>query len=288
MYPSSRRVLLAGAVLAAAAVLPACTSSSSSSDGGAGPSRASASPSVGASAAPGPSTYLALGDSVAAGIGAATPAGGYVPLLQARLAQRLGCVDAQQAGCPLELRNLAVSGSTTQTLLRDQLPRALRLLAGDADVRLVTVTIGGNDVLGPALQACAVAPQDPACRAQVAAAVDGVGVAVGKLLDELGAALGDVPVAVMTYYDPLPACRLASLQPLAEQVLEGVGGQPGLNDVLRAAAEAHGAVVVETAGRLRAPDDFVGGLDCLHPSASGHERLAEAFLAALPPDVLGG
>jgi lysophospholipase L1-like esterase len=29
------------------------------------------------------------------------------------------------------------------------------------------------------------------------------------------------------------------------------------------------------------PDDFVGGLDCLHPSTSGHARIAEAFADAV-------
>ncbi len=276
------------AALTVATLLAGCTSSAdppspSSDRGAAGPS-----PTPTPTPAAGPSTYVALGDSVAAGVGAATPSGGYVPLLRARLAEQLGCGRSPAPGCPLELADLAVSGATTATLLRDQLPQALRLLEGGADVRLVTVTVGGNDVFGPVLQACAVAPQDPACRTQVAAAVDGVGVAVGRVLDELGAASDGVPVAVMTYYDPLPACRLAPLQPLAEQVLEGVGDQQGLNDALRAAAREHDAVVVETADRLRVPQDFVGGLDCLHPSASGHERIAQAFAEALPPDVLGG
>ena len=120
-----------------------------------------------------------------------------------------------------------------------------------------------------------------------------VRVRVGQALDEL---LGDLreaagpttPVAVMTYYDPLPACRLASLAPLAEQVLEGDGTSPGLNDVLRARAAEHGAVVVETGGRLTPPGDFVGGLDCLHPSSSGHARIAEAFRDAVGPRVTVG
>ena len=283
----ARRASLAPAVaLAAVALLAGCTSTSTSTSDA--PVSDAAGPSPTPSEPAGPSTYVALGDSVAAGVGAATPSGGYVPLLRDRLAEQLGCARAQAPGCPLELADLAVSGATTSTLLRDQLPQAVRLLQGDADVRLVTVTVGGNDVFGPVLQACALAPEAPACRTQVAAAVDGVGVAVGRVLDALEAASADVPVAVMTYYDPLPACRLASLSPLAEQVLEGVGEQRGLNDALRAAAQEHGAVVVETADRLEAPQDFVGGLDCLHPSASGHEAIAEAFAEALPPEVLGG
>lgn len=217
-------------------------------------------------------TYLALGDSVAAGVGAAaSDTQGYVPVLARLLADRV----------PLRVHNLAVSGATTTSLLRDQLPGALDVLA-DADVRLVTVTVGGNDVFLPIVQACSRSVQDPACPRAVRAALEQVDAGVDELLRRITDAAGPaVPVAVMAYYDPLPACRLAALAPLAEQVLEGTADSQGLNDVLRTRAEEHGAVVVETADRLVPPGDFVGGVDCLHPSTSGHARIAEAFLDAV-------
>ena len=228
-------------------------------------------------------TYLALGDSVAAGTGADDPVrDGYVPVLAGLLADRWGCDDGGGQGCPVQVRNLAVPGATTATLLRDQLPVALDVLAQDDDVRTVTVTIGGNDVFVPILRACAQAPQAPSCTEAVRAAVSDVDRGVGRLLGALtGAAGAGATVAVMTYYDPLAACRLAPLQPLAGLVLEGRPGEDGLNDVLRARAAEHGAVVVETGTGLAAPQDFVGGLDCLHPSTSGHARIAEAFADAL-------
>ena len=105
---------------------------------------------------------------------------------------------------------------------------------------------------------------------------------VDRVLAELTGAVGaEATVAVMSYYDPLAACRLAPLQPVAVRVLEGTADQAGLNDVLRARAAEHGAVLVETRDLLRAPEDFVGGLDCLHPSTSGHARIAAAFAAAV-------
>ena len=228
-------------------------------------------------------TYLALGDSVAAGIGADADRG-YVPVLAGLLSDRLGCDAGAPAGCPVEVRNLAVPGATTATLLRDQLPPALQVLRQGGDVRLITVTIGGNDVFAPILQACARTPEAPSCAEAVRAAIRDVDQGVDRLLADLAAASGPgTTVAVMTYYDSLPACRLAPLQPLAEQVLEGTAAEDGLNDVLRARAAEHGAVVVETAERLTAPQDFVGGLDCLHPSSSGHARIAEAFADAAAP-----
>ena len=271
------------AALAAVLVLTGCSSSSSSSSSP-GPGAASVRPTPSASASPSPPAvtdpaYLALGDSVAAGVGADDPARtGYVPVLAGLLADRLGC----GAG-PCPVRNLAVPGATTQTLLRDQLPVGLELLRGGGDVRLVTVTVGGNDVFVPILQACARAPEAPSCAQAVRAAIGEVDAGVDRLLADLtGAAGPGTTVAVMTYYDPLPACRLAPLSPLAVQVLEGRAGEDGLNDVLRARAAAYGAVVVETGERLAAPEDFVGGLDCLHPSTSGHARIAQAFADVVP------
>ena len=226
-----------------------------------------------------PSTYLALGDSVAAGVGAVAPeTNGYVPVLAGLLGDRLGCDGTRAPGCPVRLRNLSVAGATTSTLLRDQLPRALALVESEADVRLVTVTIGGNDVFLPVIRSCSRSVEDPACAQAVRDSLRRVEAGVDELLGTLSSAVGPgTTVAVMTYYDPLPSCRLAELQPLAEQVLEGTGTEPGLNDVLRVGAADHGALVVETADRLLPPGDFVGGLDCLHPSTSGHARIAQAF-----------
>lgn len=277
-------VLLRVAALAAALVLPAC-----SSTGGQEADRPAAATPPSAGASPGTAVapaHLALGDSVAAGIGAEDPArGGYVAVLADLLSDRAGCAGAEDGGgtgCPVRVRNLAVPGATTGSLLLEQLPDAVEVLRQDDDVRLVTVTIGGNDVFVPVLRACAQSPRAPSCAAAVRTAVGQADAGVDRLLAELtGAAGAGTTVAVMTYYDPLAACRLAPLQPLAEQVLEGTAGQDGLNDVLRSRAAEHGAVVVETREALGSPDDFVGGPDCLHPSTRGHARIARLFADAV-------
>ncbi len=236
---------------------------------------------------PGPSTYLALGDSVAAGVGAATPgSGGYVALLAGLLSQRLGCDAGPAPGCPLQVRNLAESGATTTTLSRRQLPRALELLRTAPDVRLVTVTVGGNDVFEPVVRACARAPQDPSCAAAVTSSLRQVDSRIDEVLRALAAAVRPgTTLAVMAYYDPIPACRLAPLSRLTDRVLEGAGSDPGLNDVLRARSTQHGALVVETRARLAVPGSFVGNDDCLHPSGAGHARIAAAFLDVVASPV---
>lgn len=170
-------------------------------------------------------TYVALGDSVAAGVGAPSKGQGYVRLLAEGLRARLGCPDGD--GCPLELVDLATSGATTATVLEQQLPRAQEALRAAADPRLVTLTVGGNDLFGPVVGACAQDPRAAACGTAVAAGLQALGSGLDRVLDGIAAAVGPrTTVAVMTYADPVPACRLAALSDLSAQVLEGTADRP--------------------------------------------------------------
>ena len=202
---------LAASALAAALLLAACSSSgggqASSPATTASPSAppsasASASPSPSASASPAPDGPLvvALGDSLAAGYqpgGAELRDSAYPALAAARLSaggQRLG------------VANLACSGETTATLVeggRCTYPEKSQLAAAEAllrerraDVRMVTLDIGGNDLLH-----CVRGMQvDASC------AKTGLGTVRTNLptvLERLRAAAGpDVPVLVLGYYNP--------------------------------------------------------------------------------------
>jgi lysophospholipase L1-like esterase len=87
--------------------------------------------------APGP-LWIALGDSIAQGIGASAPDQGYVGQLLARL---------QHAdGRPWRVLNLSVSGARVGDVRRTQVP-ALREYVGDAE--LVTCGVGVNDLIQP-------------------------------------------------------------------------------------------------------------------------------------------
>jgi acyl-CoA thioesterase-1 len=80
-------------------------------------------------------TYVALGDSVAQGVGASRPERGYVGLIAAELAAR--------TGESVRIINLSRSGARIRDVLSKQLP-ALRSLAVAPD--LVTIDIGANDI----------------------------------------------------------------------------------------------------------------------------------------------
>ncbi len=73
-----------------------------------------------------------------------------------------------------EIRNIAVPTATTATLIDGQLPTALELIVErdinrdpSDGVEVITVTIGGNDVSNPAIQACVLDPTPTDCQAVV-------------------------------------------------------------------------------------------------------------------------
>jgi lysophospholipase L1-like esterase len=252
---------------------------------------ASAGPATDQPAAPsrprGP-VYLALGDSVAFGIGASDPAvTGYVPRLHGVLREELRCWP--RPDCPrLALDNLAVPGATTTSLIADQLTPAVAQLRARNwdldpfnDVKVVTIDIGGNDAFA-AVPSC-LDPTTAQCKAAVDTQLSTFETNFPVILRRLRIAAGPFArVVTMTYYNPLPSCRLAPLASLGEAVLEGATPlvERGLNDLIRSISATYHVRVAETYGQL-GPDDLVGGADCLHPNDAGHQVIADRFATTL-------
>lgn len=263
-------------------------------------------PAVPAAAAPGSPDHfgqpvlLALGDSVAAGVGAVPKTTGYPEqLLGALRAGYNTNADKATPGrtSPLEIRNVSMGGATTTSLLSAQLPAALDLIRArnedrdpKNDVEVITVTIGGNDVFNPVIGACLLAPSPAGCQPTTDRQLAQVRANLTEILTRLTEAAGRrTEVVVTTYYNPLGSCALGQRPgavALGDVVLEG-GSIPGLltledglNDVIREAAAASGAQVAELYGELTA-GQYVGGADCLHPNLSGHTTIAEQVYATL-------
>lgn len=262
-------------------------------------------------AVPGLPVYLALGDSVAAGVQSAPPTGdrkstlarwkasGYAAQLAEVLEQELDCLPAASEravdGCrQLQYVNEARLGETTTSLLDEQLAvvtAVLRQRNADRnprnDVEVISLTIGGNDVFTPVVEACVRAgtPSSTTCALTVTEVLTEFAGNYTRILAELRAAAGpETTILTMTYYNPLGACHLSGAAPLADVVLEGTpaSGFPdvGLNDLIRTVSAQYGAVVADAYGQLEVQEDFVGGQDCLHPDASGHDELADVFASA--------
>jgi lysophospholipase L1-like esterase len=216
--------------------------------------------------------YVALGDSVAAGSGASDPeTTSYVALVGAALRDRYGET--------LEVRNLADGGATTQSLIDGQLDAATEALR-EGDVRLVTITIGGNDLnelqSSPDTPACLADVRSPAC--PVAELLVGTEERLDTILGELRAA-GPETAIVMELYPNLFSGTGHIFEGPADDAFAM------LNEVIARVTERYDIVLADP----RAP--FVGGgreltrlLDATpdaHPNDAGHRAIAEAFLEAV-------
>lgn len=220
--------------------------------------------------------YLALGDSLAFGTGASDPERtDYVALVADALRAQ---VDPQ-----LELAALAVAGATTQDVLDDQLPAALdRLREGDS--RLITITIGGNDLFTfGAVPACREDPTDPECPLQ-----DGlvdIELRLDEILSSLRAAAPETTIVILIYPNPFSGTGdrvLAGVQvyehaaqtsfDLLDSVIADVATR---HDVLlanpRDAFEGRGGELTHLLDEQPDP----------HPNDAGYRVIANAFLQTL-------
>ena len=238
--------------------------------------------------------YLALGDSLAVGAGASEPARtGYVPLVHEALRQSFPCEQGDDVPCSeLQMVNLAEGGATTTTLLENQLPQALALIEArntddvpGNDVIAITIDIGGNDAVAGVFDACAESVT-ARCPQAVQETLSIISMNLTTILMQLrGAAGPETSIAVMTYFNALIACDYRHVADNAGLVLDGVPGiTPGLNGVIRQAAERADARVADTFGLLTV-DDLIGGADCLHANDAGYRKIATVFTSVLTTDA---
>lgn len=230
--------------------------------------------------------YLALGDSLAVGVGATDAAtGGYVPRFHTYLESEDG-LDTE-----VVLNNVAVNGETSDSFITDgQLEAALAELTGGR-IRVVTLDIGGNDALdfldAPEFEDCYPELDQTACFTALGKALERFGDNFDNILDRLRTAAGaDTPIFVMTYFNPLlgSGCASGELRTLSNIGLEGLPRTPigeGINDIIRRVAAERGAKIAELipdSRPLLGPEEIAG--DCIHANDTGHEVIAGAFIDA--------
>jgi lysophospholipase L1-like esterase len=242
---------------------------------------------------------LSLGDSWGYGYGSTNPStDGYVPLLYQALKDDFDCSPSPNPkpnqGCKkLELTNLSVPGATTPTMIAGQLPAATSILQARNgnnnprdNVEVVTVSIGGNDVVNPILGAC-LGGISPGCLGVIGAEFAAYTSDLNQALSALRTAAGpDARIVIGTYDNGTSQCYLAGIPNatlLAALVLEGGGPGPlanGIHDIMRSVGATYDVEVAEVYGDL-APADWVGGGDCLHPKDSGYTKVKDAFVEVL-------
>ncbi len=229
--------------------------------------------------------YVALGDSISIDLYAGGPGRGGASLLARNRDDDFPDWRGRDLAATrpeLGFALLATDGGTTGSLLDHQLPR---LEGSGALPRVVTLTVGGNDVLG--------AYGDTRRALEIVGLVRG---RVERALDRLGALVrpGD-PIIVGTVYDPSDGTAEAwrvGLPPW-DDVVDVLAE---LNAALRAVAAARGAVVADIHGAflghgLRAGDPAQAAArpedralwycNIIEPNAWGADAVRAAFWAAL-------
>ena len=249
-------------------------------------------PATVASAAPkGERVYLALGDSLAAGVGATRPdRTGYVPHLS-------GFFHGTAHGGATSTVTVALPGATTEAFISSgRLAQAVAAIDADSDIVVVTLDIGGNDLLGLLApgQPCAVDVSAPACQVAIATALGGFVTNFPVILGELRAALardpGEELLLVGTFYNPVSGTG-SPLDAALDRVLVGPDGTAdctappalrGLNDWTACIAVPYGARVADVyplfIGKGASLTHVQDG--DIHPTNAGYAAIATAFRRA--------
>ena len=187
-----------------------------------------------------PVHYVALGDSISIDDYSGGPATGGASLLFANrdddFPEWRGR-DLRTADRRAAFTLLATDGATTRSLLDAQLPR---LSALPVRPDLVTVTIGGNDLLGAY-------GDTGAARSAIARVEAALARALGEIRDVLGPS---GRLVVGTVYDPSDGTGDAARLGLPSWP-DAVAVIGELNDGLRRVAGRHGATVAEIGERFR-------------------------------------
>jgi len=231
--------------------------------------------------------YIALGDSLSVGIGASDlDATGFVPLVHQRLEGEV------------ELLNLGHSGDTSRDLFDhghlDEAVAEIERRNGDGDpandVRLVTLEIGGNDLLRLyfSLVATGLCPdvatslEKPECAEPLASALRNFEPNLRSALERLAQADEAVPVVLLTIYNPFG--HVPGVGELGELSLEGRPDSPfpeGLNDVIRTLAAQHEVLLVDVYPLFQGRSEELIASDTIHPNDRGYQVIAEAVLETL-------
>ncbi len=228
--------------------------------------------------------YVALGDSVAFGVGASDPSsGGYVALTYDALRK-----SDRYRNRGLELVNLAVPGATSSDLLLSggQLERALNEIrerqedvsSADDNVEIITIDIGGNDVLALATSdsPCPADPISPECESLLQGMVDRLEENLTEVVSSLREAAPMAHIIVLDRYSPLSG-RVGAEDLVADLAVRKI------NDVTESVVSQMelGVDLASVYPLFRGRASQLVADDNLHPNDDGHALIAEVVQAAI-------
>jgi lysophospholipase L1-like esterase len=160
------------------------------------------------------------------------------------------------------------------------------------DVTLVTLEIGGNDLLDVYFElvvpgTCPNVEEGlakPVCVNAVREAFDAYSPNLRGVLAALREADPDLRILLLTLYNPFSGSTVTAFEPIGELALEGMAETPfpeGMNDLIRAEGEAAGATIVDIYPLFAGKAQEYISLDIIHPNDAGYRVMADAVLAAV-------
>ncbi len=240
--------------------------------------------------------YVAIGDSLAFGVGAPEPrTQGYVGLVHGALQ-----TSERYRDRGLQLVNLAVPGATTADLLipGGQLDSALEEIrsrqedktSADDNVEIISIDIGGNDLLSLATPSspCFDNVAGDACIDQFGQVLSSVQTNLREVLRRLREAAPDAGIYLLDLYNPFSGTgdSRETVADLAVQNLNGVIGALAADKDLK----VHMASVFQL---FRGRGLQWIAADGIHPNENGHRVIGEVLLATIdnrapqiPPELL--
>jgi lysophospholipase L1-like esterase len=233
--------------------------------------------------------YLALGDSLSAGVGATgfSAEKAFVGLVHDEL------------GPEFALLNLGIAGHDSNQLINDgPLDRAVGEIEQrnrdddpDNDVEVVTLEIGGNDLLDLFFElvlpgrcpSVAEGLQKPECVDALRETLDAYEPNLDLILDRLREADPELNIFLMTLYNPFSGA-LPVLDELGELTLEGDPATPfpeGLQDIIRRQAETNDVHLVEVYPLFEGKAREYIAADTIHPNDTGYRVMADAVISEM-------
>lgn len=220
--------------------------------------------------------YIAIGDSLSFGLGASEPnQTGFVALVHDALEG-----SDRFSGSGIDLLNLSAPGATSPDLLETggQLQLALAEIARSSSPPVISVSIGGNDLLdlADADSPCLNDVQTEPCLDELGETLSTLQANLGEVLDSLREASPEANIVVLDLYNPFSGTGDI------RELLADAGVQR-INGVIGATA-ADADLRIDLASVFQV---FQGrgkqwiATDGIHPNDAGHAVLAETVLAAL-------
>lgn len=213
--------------------------------------------------------YLAIGDSLAAGVLSNNTLGNGYPFFIEK-----GIEDEQ--GIDVDLVNEGVPGYTTENVLNQLKNNGNNIRESFADAEFITIDAGANDLL-QAIDIENIDPENPGeAIADVTKAIEQIRSNMNEILVQINELNPDAPIYVMGYYNAMP--YVEDMQDLITIVMDM------MNNKIEEVATNAGAMYIPTF------ESFVGKYESylpnpnnIHPNEEGYQVIANLFLEEILP-----